>query len=347
MPYRNRLAAARGAQASTYAVGALLLNLLYERGKITYRDYMRVSKKPDRVQHKYAKQVERRLKKGRHPFKRKGGLKYQVKELRRLAEAGMGHHIEKQRNSGSIAAAVHASKFTSHTGVTVTILEGILANLRFFNPSVPGTLTTAAGGTGTYQRDYYFHSVFSTYMARNNYQIPCKVTVYCFVPKSDTNITPATAYTNGLTDIGAPTATSALMYPTDSIQLNDLWKIAVSKSVILEPGESCKIVYKAKKFQFDPSFVDSHSLSYQSRYGCHTFGARVEGILGHDTVETDEFTTLAGQIDIQLDHRYEVSYDAGIDVTTVIVDDSSSATFTTGGVVSNKPVSDNQALSLA
>ena len=144
-------------------------------------------------------------------------LKDKVRELSRLTESEMGTHIYKQRRKASCVASVNSTDYGAYGGWDITTLETALSNLRYFDSST-GTLVNVAGATGTFQKEFFFKYLYSKVYARNNYQVPCEVTLYIVCPKDDTGIKPDTAFTNGLSDVGNPSSTSTLLYPTDSPQ---------------------------------------------------------------------------------------------------------------------------------
>lgn len=279
-----------------------------------------------------------RSKKGPRKFPKT--LKKQVRELKRLAESDMGTLVYRYRTISLRSAAVGQSTLNSLSGMTMSNYEAALAQLRYYDPSNPGTLLTAAGATGTFQKDFLINKSYSKYTAYNNYQTPAKVTLYICVPKSDTSITPQNAFTNGLTDIGAPSSTNVLIHPTDSQEFNDIWKIVKSKTKLIQPGSSLTITHSVKPFQYDPALFDSHTLNYQKKSGCFTCMIRIEGPVGHDT-SAAEYTNIAASVELEEIRVIEVKYSAGADIKTVYVEDAASSSFTNGGVVSSKPVSDN------
>lgn len=273
----------------------------------------------------------------------KRGLKKKVRELARVVNATNGTLIYRKRNTSKLLPAVNAMAQTHLQITDMASMELVLAELRYFDPAAPGTLVQASGATGTYSRDYLFKSIYSNAQAVNNYQIPVKVTLYVVTPKQDTSIAPITAFTNGLTDVGNPTVASQLVHLTDSEEFNDLWKIQKSISKILQPGQSCNITHSAKNIMYSPATFDSHNLAYQRRFGVYLILARAEGVLAHDTVEDEQGFSPAG-LDLSCDTKWTVEYDAGIDIKFIVLAETAD-TFTTSAVMSNKPVSDNQAFS--
>jgi len=274
-------------------------------------------------------------------------LKKQVKELKRIAESDMGTHIQRRRSTGVISSSVNSKSIQSGSLCNITLIEEVMAQLRYYDPSAPSALVTADGTTGSYQKEFLFKSIHHNFMLTNNYQVPCKVKIFLVRSREDTSINATTAYTNGLADIGNPTSTSTLVYLTDSNQFNDLYKIVKSSSGYLQPGDSMSIAFTDSPFQYDPSFTDSHALTFQNRYKDLQFVVDVQGPLGHDTVVTTEQTNLQAAVDFELRTTFTVNYSAGADIKYLHIDDEGDTAFTNSGVVSSKPVSDNIGYSLA
>ncbi len=273
------------------------------------------------------------------------GLTKQVKELKRLAESDMGTHTQRNRDTWNVVSAVNQQQIISIPSSSLTLLEEVISQLRYYDPTAPTTLVTADGTVGTYQKEFYFSKVHSKILVRNNYQVPCSVSVYSCRPKVDTSISPGSAWSGGLVDIGNPGQTNPLVYLTDSVQFNDLWSIERSKRVILEPGQMCAMTTTAKPFQYDPTLADSHNTQYQKMFQAHSWHLHIQGVIGHDTVEDEQGILQAG-VDFVVDNTYIVKYPAGADIVYLHTNDESS-TFTNGGVISNKPYTDNQSYSQA
>lgn len=150
----------------------------------------------------------------------------------------------------------------------------------------------------------------------NNFAVPFWADVYCFVPAVDHNITPATAFTNGMEDLGlvdgdgGPSVTSHFAYPTSSPVLRQIWKIASHKRVCLAPGESLTLGYH-RSFTYDNSVQDAHISVYQTKLGAHVFGVRLEGCFGHATADPTQLGTGTASCDWYVDRHVEVKYDAG------------------------------------
>lgn len=273
-------------------------------------------------------------------------LKKRVSKMQKLVESDQGTHIDRVRTTArTLASAINAKQSSSFNLVTCSQIETMLANLKYYNPSVPGTLITASGVTGTYQKEFFIDQCHAKMLFRNNYQIPCRMTVLVCTPKVDTSIGPFSAFTSGLTDVGAPSATSPLVFATDSDQFNELWKIRTSKKVTLQAGQEFTMSYSGKPFSYDPSYFDTHGLEFIKKYQTASVFLQIEGCLGHDTALDEQGTLLAG-CDYVYDVTYRVRYSAGADIKQIQVTNNADS-FTTGAVVSNKPLADNQVYSVA
>lgn len=273
-------------------------------------------------------------------------VRKQIKELKRIANTNMGTLTYRDRRISRCLTTANVKNYILVPGdPNYTQMETVLGQLRFFNPSSPGTLIQGNGSTGTYFRKFNFKTIASKCKVTNNYQVPCQVTVMCATVRLDTNINPATAYQDGLADIGAPSATSNLVYWSDSPQFSELWKITKQTKKVLQPGKTLTLRHALKDIMYDVSLSDSHNLTYQKDLKSFVWIVQIQGVQGHDT-SADQQGTLPAGVDVQADYTYVVSYDAGIDLKFLYVTDSSTG-FTNGGVVSEKPVADNIAYSVS
>lgn len=268
-----------------------------------------------------------------------------LKTVSQKLNAGMGQLIYRQRGTGRILASVNQQTLYNLATVHLTFIEGVLAQLRYYNPSAPSTLVTADGTTGTYSKSFLIKSIVVKLKLKNNYQVPCQVRTYSCIPRADTSTDPATAFTQGLADVGNPTSSSQLVYVTDSPQYNELWKCVKSTNQVLMPGDEVDLYHKTAPFHYDPSYADSNTDTYQPSMRAHAFLVRIDGVLGHDTTLSEQGFLQAG-VDFSSDRIVQVEYQAGADIKYIYVTDGSSS-FTNGGVVSSKPVADNQAYSVA
>ena len=309
---RNKARYLQVAKRGAYAVGA---------GALGYLGY------------KSAPLVVAKYKKRRQMKSLKIGQKYLKKRIRN--NEGVITYRNRILKSAT-TAGINTCHYNTTDGNTVSIVELALAELRYFDPSTPGTFITTDLTSGTNYKQTICQS-FSKFEVMNNYLIPCKVSVYKLVPKEDTAISPTTAITNGFADVGGLSNTNPQTFPTDSNLFNKLWKIQKTLKKVLYPGQMCKMSHATKEFSFDPAFVDTHNFAYQKKYGGHAYLIKIEGLVTHDTVVTTENATTQGAVDIQIDRTIKVTYDAGIDLRFyVAVTDAQ--TLTNGGVLSQRNV---------
>lgn len=281
----------------------------------------------------------------RRPLRKKGGVKKQLKELKRLAESDMGTHIHRIRDYRESVALVNLQDVRNLDAFNADICNTVIAQLRYYNPSAPTTLTVADGATGTYQREFYFKNSFSRITVRNNYRVPCMLTVYECRPRADTDKDPLTAMSQGLTDLSNVTETSPLIHPTDSIVLTDLWRIKRRKKMMLDAGRQCSVSASSPPFQYDPALFQTHDLKYMTRFKALSWLTIVQGVPAHDSVADEQGLNGVG-VEIMVDTSFKVKYAAGADIQFVYVTDNSD-TFSNAAVVTNKPISSNQSYGLA
>lgn len=142
-----------------------------------------------------------RGKRGTRGNRRRGrpSLQAQINDVRRLARAGVASHTRKSRTAGAQTVGECVAAYFQ-VGLSVTALESEFDALRYYDPAVPGTLVTAAAGTGTYSRTLSVKSIYHSLLLRNGYTVPLKLNIHAMVPKRDTSITPSTALSNGSSD---------------------------------------------------------------------------------------------------------------------------------------------------
>lgn len=244
---------------------------------------------------------------------KKKTLTYKVNQLKKTVDSSLSTYTKKSRDYGStLVAAVEQCAYGSQTIHSVSVLQGVIDAVKYFNPSTPGTLINVDLSSPTFQNRVKFSSSYASINARNNYQVPVKVRSYFFVVRKDTGITPETAITNGLADMSNASITNPLVFPTDVHDLTDLWSIASSKTVLLNPGEEFTHSWSAPPFKYDVSLSDSHTSAYQKYFhGCiHVF--RIEGVASHGS--TSGSTQGKAGIDWILNRNHTVVYPGGSDI---------------------------------
>lgn len=304
---------------------------------------------------KYKASYRRKYGGGKAPLKKKNfkkkktGLskvKSQLKTVSRKVNANLSTHTYRLRNVNRHIATANQQDTSINNMSTASTLDNSVAALRFFNPSVPGTLITADLGASTYAQGITIKKIFSQVVARNNYNVPLNLRMYICVPKVDTSISPTSAWSNGLTDQNNPSIYYPNVYPTDSKQFNELWSIDSSKKVLLNPGQQCVMSFSsARPFSYDPSLEDNHGFTYMKDWYPAVCLTQIHGVIAHDSA-LDEQGSIGCGIDVVVDTTIKIEYNAGGPPLDDITVSNASATPTNGFVVGNRPANSNQSYSL-
>lgn len=283
--------------------------------------------------------------KKRVPYKAQPSLKKAVKQLQKKMNSNTSTLTWRYSDVWKLTTSANQAAYTERSFNIPNTIELALAQLRFFDPSNPGTLINGSGATGSYSRKFHVKSSIS-FMIRNNYQVPVVLKVYKYKTKADTNQDANTAFTTGLADVGNPTATSLTVYPTDSPLLDDLYKLERCTTWRLEPGESRPYSFSTPAFDYDPSDTDTHSLTYQRVYHAHSMLFRVSGVPAHDKTTNTQLGTIAGGIDVYEKQTYIIKYNSGgPSINYIAISDNLDAM--TAGPVVSQVVVDNQEYSAA
>lgn len=354
--YFRRLNNAQVAQGLIKLGSAYVSNQAYNfaRNKIFGSNIMPTAKST----RKSLKYTKRRTSRGTTSRKRKGrrgrktkktSLKKQVRQIKQQLSADSAKHLFKAINKYNVSCAVNQCNYSEIPISTATYIEAYMANLRYYDPAVPGTLVTASAATGSYQREVHFKNIRSMIEVINNYQVPCRVKVYLLKPKGDTSVVPTTYYNNSAADQvigGAATITTKGLFPTELNAFKAQWSIKCVKDVYLDAGARVIASHNTGAFKYDPSLFDTHALEYQPKFKTASWLIRIEGAYSHDTAAAERTTGLA-QVDIDERAQASIEYDAGINLDDIYISNAHSASFTNGGVVTNKPIADNQSYSVS
>lgn len=298
-------------------------------------------------------------KKRKHSGKSKGPAKKSARRLPASTRTKTGirktlRTLEKKGNKLELTnnIATHTYRKRTCTRMDGTALEAdhvvfntntkdefelALNNLRYFDPAVPGTLKTADTNLGTYARDYFFESITSKIRVCNNFTVPVKVTIYCCRPKIDTNIDPLTAYTNGLTDqvIGTVNQGKILLFPTDINEFNKFWNIEQSNRKVLPNGGVMSLSCRENKIKYSANFSDTHPQTYQTKLKNRTYFVRIEGTIGHSGTNVGATQV---SVDVCVDQKYVIRYDAGVELNDFSYADNSAGT---ANFIGSKPQTSN------
>lgn len=339
------------ARALTVAAAPVVARGLYDLGKYAYnkvrRSYSssgpsfiapqksvaytpkRKPRVPKRVMKKYQTPAIKELDK-------------RIKDLSKRADQSDGELTYRSSSVGKVSAGQSLVSSTDFNMNQSSDLETVLSALKFYDSSTSTYVTSNPASSAKFST-IQFKKFFAKAKFRNNYQVPADLKLYWCKPKADTSLAPSTCLSMWATDnliTGAITDTQ--VYITDSTLFNDLWQIKKSEKVHLEPGQSFTTSYTSPGFEYDPAVYDSHNLAYQKKFeGCVLF-LRLCGELGHDTAAA-EYGLLDTSLEYQFHRTWLVEYDAGLNCKFVVSSQTGyDASWTNQGVVSNKPVSDNQ-----
>lgn len=311
-----------------YAAAFELAQDVYKYGR---KYYSSKSKSKSKNYSSYSRKSSRKSNRRQRSYSR---MQKQLMNLQKKVSNNEGTLIYKNRQvDRTIASAINQCNYQNVTAFDRTLIETVIANLRYFNPAVPGTFTTVDFTSGSQYKSVQIKA-YSKILLRNNYQVPVNVHLYMVFPRKDTSIASKTSIENGLTDVGLTSGElNPLIYPSDSPHFVDLWRVAKKKTVFLQPGAECMMSNpRVPWFTYDPSYSDSHSLSYQSKWFAHQYLIRVEGVPGHDSAVSTEYAELQGGVDSIQDTIVTVRYPAGADIKYIITNSDAAASFTNGGV---------------
>lgn len=290
----------------------------YMKKKRYYKAHRRNKRRPRGA---FAKRKRRRAGKRRRctPLEKTRAFR----KLKRRVEAGMGTYVYKTRSTEALEALANQIGSKVFDGSKIGFIQSAIDNLPTYNPANPASYTFVNFNTGSNQKRIEIANTYTYVQVKSNYQVPVRVKIYLCIPREDTNITPQQALINGLADVSEPdlTEVSPMISPFDSPQFNDLWKVAKTTKKLLLPGKTVSASHVIGSFLYDPSFIQSHALDYQGRYGSHAYFVRVEGALAHDTVVTTEQGNSNAGVEVQRFTKYLIKYEAGADIKFIEVVD--------------------------
>jgi len=248
-------------------------------------------------------------------------LTKQVRALSKTVNTDKALFIKKYRIMESLKiASINQVIYAARALNNVSVLEGVIDAVKYFDPNDPGTLITVNLATPTFQQKVRFTKSYLVGNIRNNYSVPCVVDCYFLNVKKDTNIEPDTAMSNSLADLSNAAITSPLIYPTDCHDFTDLYKIVKHKKQLLNPGQEFNFSGSCPSFSYDVSLSDSHTSSYQKYFNGSVMLTRVEGVMGHG--QTSGVGQLKGGVDIEWRRIHHVEYEGGVNTTYIEVSDS-------------------------
>lgn len=321
-------------------------NNMYRSQLTNYRSRMPPAKKPTARKNVGTKGGPKKRKAGRqNPRKALTGVNKQIQQLRKAVNADRSFHTHRRGDSGRVVIATNeACEHDVISPLTPSLIEAFTNNLRYFNPSVPGTLVTADATTATYSHDMKFKNVYAKLHFKNNYLVPVDVKIYLCIAKNDTNSTPIATMESGISDqyTSAQDSNDALVYLTDIERVKEQWKVDCVFDKTLYAGQEGTVTHSTGEFDYDPSHFDEETTIYQKQWKAFTWVVRLDGPLSHDSVNAGtEIGRSRATIDYELLTTVNIEYDAGINLNDYSVDENRTLTFTNGPLCSVSPIPDN------
>lgn len=245
--------------------------------------------------------------------KKSRSLKARISAVEKSCVADLSTLVYRNWAGQQIITTAGASAYNSFSVNDAGFIELALAQLRFFDPAVPGTIVTGNGATGTYERRFGIKSSCILEI-KNNYQIPVNLEVHEFRANSDTTQTPYT-YANTLLNDNSNAGASALLNPLINVKdargLGEMWKSMNTKYLTLLPGETCTMSASIPAIEYDPSEFDNHAMDYQVDWFSTSYLVGVTGTIGHDVTTSSEIGFTQAGVDCVFKRQASIRYNAG------------------------------------
>lgn len=267
--------------------------------------------------------------------KTKAPLKKRVKQLEDKVNDNLATHVFKSEATFQSSAVSNRCGYNLGTLLGAAQFEQMLDAFPFQSTAIPGTPATFDATSVTQPAEWKIKCYTKTIM-RNNYLYPCNIRCYILKPKVDTNTNPISSVTVGLTEqtSGAIYSTTApFLYPSDSMEFNEHWKILSSCDMKLQSGDECVVPYE-EEISYNQEFADSNTSTYLKKYSRLIF-VRVVGVVCHDNATSTNVGISASAIDAVIERKFTVKYPSAAPIkTTEMVSGLSAITIGVVGVSS-------------
>lgn len=306
-----RVAARAGWRYARYAYNR------YARGARTNR--AKAARRAKRTARRRMSKRGRYIRRKFYRVSRPRSIKRAVKQLQIKANEGVATHTHKYAQTGKFkTGGFSTSSLDSVIGHNWQTIQGAIDSLRFYDATTNALLTKDIE-TNTYHQEILINSLYCKLHLRNNYFVPVTVDVYLLSPKVDTSTDPETSFSNGITDqaVGTVSTSDPLIYPTDSKEFMDTWKILYHKRQKIDIQKDVYHYYSMKNIMYDPAYYDSHSGTYQKRCRTRVWLVRCVGTLAHDVTVGTEQGLDRGGVDYEIKTIYKINYDAGVKLNDI------------------------------
>lgn len=249
--------------------------------------------------------------------------------IAKVVDTTTGTHLRRQRFSSTQGSLYGQQGVDFYVSLDLNQVKNSVNNLKYYDPSAPGSLITANGNTGDYQRDFLITRASSELNLQNQGYVPQTVRVYECRPRLDTQLDPVQCWADGLADqqhgtLPLDTVAQPLTRPSDVVFFNTMWSTSNFKEVRLLPGQKHTFTTSHKPFTFDPSFTDIHSTLYQRKYQAMGWMVVLVGDVAFDSTLVSVSESNTANLLVSRTEVLEVQYDAGVNVQTLEYNQTSS-----------------------
>lgn len=269
-------------------------------------------------------------------------LEKRIKKVSRLQEANQGTLTYRHLAYGIKTVPANGGLTEWYAINTISYLETVLAQMRYYDPSNPSALVVADFSTGVYSKEALITLSKLKLTLRANYEVPFEYAVYWCAVKNDTNQNPDQLMDAAAIDqSNASTGNIRQLYPSDFQLVKDLYNVKLVKKGICHPGREVVCTHTdSTSFMYDPSITDTHGSTYQRHNKAGGYLVRCFGLIAHDTTLA-QIGHADSKFDVRLQQVTTVKYPAGADIEFIYQVDDGSA-FTNAAQVCNPVEAMNQ-----
>lgn len=234
-------------------------------------------------------------------------LKKRVAKLEKKTKSAYAKYDYKLTETLQVSSVANRCNYGSADLVTSAVIETMLSGLPYHNPATPST-TQQQQAQLIVRPTKWPIELYAHVTMRNNYLYPVRIRCYVLQPKVDSSTTPTTCVTNGITTkaVSVTSTTGPYLYPSDSKQFTDNWKILKSCDMKLQSGDECTVSH-SEKFIYDQEFYDTNTSLYSKKYA-RLFFIRVVGVVCHDNTTTSLLGLAPTKVDALVHRKFTVSY---------------------------------------
>lgn len=267
----------------------------------------------------------RKNRKGKTSTKTVRKLETRVKKLERRDLENEVTHIDKFERMTVYTGTQGYATYQEANQMNRATIQGVLSRLEVWDATTGNFINGQFGTAGSDQKDFTVESVSNCFKYVNNNFVKCKVTVYCCHPKIGLESGAVSKFTDGIADsVTNPTTMTIenrLLYPSMMPAFLSSYKIAKTRSKILEPGQSWSFIDVQKNIKHRDEVAYN---TYDPRLKSCIYLVRFEGLPSHH--QTNGVVTGVGASDIRITEQFKqiaiVKYDGGVRAVRIYVNDS-------------------------